>query len=483
MAVSPKKTPISEQDPKIRVHNFKEVCLGYTAEEAMKEASRCLHCAGAPCMKGCPVSIHIPDFIAAIKSGDFAKSFDILSSATALPAVCGRVCPQEKQCEGVCTVGRIVDKATGVRNESVAIGKLERFVADWKAAQPAEKPQPVPYNGKGKVAVIGSGPSSLTVAGDLAKLGYKVTVFEALHLAGGVLMYGIPEFRLPKAIVQREIANIKALGVDIEVDVVAGHTITIDEIRQEFDAVYIATGAGTPKFAGTPGTNLNGVFSASEYLTRINLMHGYEFPVYDTPVKKSHRVAVIGSGNVAMDAARSALRLGAESVTVLYRRTAKEMPARVEEYHHAIEEGVKFEFLTAPVEYLAYSGDDKEQMSKLVGVRCQRMELGEPDASGRRSPKPIPGSEFEIEADTVIEAIGQGPNRVLLNAWPELKKTKRGYIEADETKDGATSVEGVYAGGDIVTGAATVILAMGAGKKAAQAIDKYLTAKAGKESH
>ena len=480
MAITAKKTPISEQDPKVRARNFKEVCLGYTAEEAMKEAARCMHCPTAPCMKGCPVSIKIPDFIAAIKEGDFQKSFDILSSSTALPAVCGRVCPQEKQCEGVCTVGRIKDKVTGVNNEPVAIGKLERFAADWKAAQNDPKPAPVPYNGKGKVAVIGSGPSSLTVAGDLAKLGYKVNVFEALHLAGGVLMYGIPEFRLPKTIVQHEIENIKALGVEIETNVIAGRTITVEELRKEFDAVYIATGAGTPKFAGTPGTNLNGVFSASEYLTRINLMHGYEFPAYDTPAKKSKHVAVVGGGNVAMDAARSALRLGAESVTVLYRRSVDELPARIEEYHHAVEEGVKFEFLTAPVEYIAYSGDDKNEMGKLVGVKCQRMELGEPDASGRHSPKPVPGSEFSIEVDTVIEAIGQSSNKVLLNAWPELKTNRRGYIEANEETGGATSIEGVYAGGDIVTGAATVILAMGAGKKAAQAIDEYLTKKAAK---
>ena len=480
MAISPKKTPISEQDPKVRAHNFKEVCLGYTPEEAMQEAARCLHCKNAPCIKGCPVAIHIPDFISAIKEGDFEKSFDILSQSTALPAVCGRVCPQEKQCEGVCTVGRMKDRSTGLNNAPVAIGKLERFAADWKASQPAVKPTPVPYNGKGKVAVIGSGPSSLTVAGDLAKLGYKVTIFEALHLPGGVLMYGIPEFRLPKAIVQHEIDNIRALGVDIEVNVVASRTVTVDEIQKNFDAVYIATGAGTPKFAGTPGTNLNGVFSASEYLTRINLMHGYEFPAYDTPAKKSRHVAVIGGGNVAMDAARSALRLGAESVTVLYRRSVDELPARIEEYHHAVEEGVKFEFLTAPTEYIAYSGDDKNEMGKLVGVKCQRMELGEPDASGRRSPKPIEGSEFTLEIDTVIEAIGQSSNKVLLNAWPELKTNKRGYIEANEETGGATSIEGVYAGGDIVTGAATVILAMGAGKTAARAIDEYLTAKAAK---
>ena len=480
MAISPKRTPITEQDPKVRAHNFKEVCLGYTAEEAQLEATRCLHCANSPCMKSCPVSIHIPDFIEAIKDGEFEKSFGILAQSTALPAVCGRVCPQERQCEGSCTLGRMKDRLTKKNNDPVAIGKLERFVADWKAANSPTPPTPVPYNGKGKVAVIGSGPSCLTAAGELAKMGYKVTIFEALHMAGGVLMYGIPEFRLPKAIVQHEISNIRALGVDIEVNVVAGRTVTIDEIRRDYDAVYIATGAGTPKFVGTPGTNLLGVFSASEFLTRINLMHGYEFPKYDTPVVHPHRVAVVGGGNVAMDAARSALRLGAESVTVLYRRTATEMPARVEEYHHAVEEGVKFEFLTAPLEYLAYSGNDKNMMGRLVGVKCQRMELGEPDASGRRSPHPVPNSEFTIEVDTLIEAIGQSSNKVLLNAWPELKTNKRGYIEADEEAGGLTSIEGVYAGGDIVTGAATVILAMGAGKKAAKAIDEYLTAKAAK---
>lgn len=481
MAVTPRRTPISEQDPKVRAHNFNEVCLGYTAEEAQKEASRCLNCRNTPCMKGCPVAIQIPKFIAQIKDGNFAAAFDILSQSTALPAVCGRVCPQEKQCEGVCTVGKMKDRATGKNNDPVAIGKLERFAADWKRSQPETPIKAVPYNGKGKVAVIGSGPSSLTCAGDLAKLGYKVTVFEALHMAGGVLMYGIPEFRLPKTIVQHEIQNIKALGVDIETNVLAGRTITIDQLREEYDAAYVATGAGTPRFAGTPGTNLVGVFSASEYLTRINLMHGYEFPKYDTPARRGHKVAVIGGGNVAMDAARSALRMGADSVTILYRRSEVELPARVEEYHHAVEEGVKFEFLTAPTEYVAYSGDDRNKMGTLVGVKCQRMELGEPDKSGRRSPHPVPNSEFYIEVDTVIEAIGQGPNKVLLKAWPDLKTTSRGYIATDDAAGGATSIKGVYAGGDIATGAATVILAMGAGKRAAAAIDKYLTEKAARK--
>lgn len=465
--VPPKKTPIKEQDPKVRGGNFDEVCLGYTLEEAVAEASRCLQCKTAPCVAGCPVAIDIPGFIQALKDRDLEKSWEILSASTALPAVCGRVCPQEIQCEGKCTVGRIKN------SEPVAIGKLERFVADWKAAQGEAKVAAPVYNGKGKVAVIGSGPSSLTVAGDLAKLGYAVTVFEALHEPGGVLMYGIPEFRLPKDIVRREIGNIKALGVDMEVNTVVGRTITIEEVRDEFDAIYIATGAGTPKFMMLPGTNLNGVFSASEYLTRINLMHAYEFPKYDTPFKTSKNVIVVGGGNVAMDAARSALRLGAASVKVVYRRALEQLPARIEEYHHAVEEGIEFHFLTNPTEYV---GDDN---GSLKAVKCIRMELGEPDASGRRRPVPVEGSEMTLEADTVIEAIGQGSNKVLLDAFPDLKLNKWGYIEADE-KTGQTSVEGVYAGGDIVTGAATVILAMGAGREAARAMDGYLSEKAAK---
>lgn len=471
MAISPKKTPISEQDPKVRATNFQEVCYGYSEEEAVIEAARCLNCRHKPCVKGCPVAIDIPGFIMKVKANDFEGAWSVLSASTALPAVCGRVCPQENQCEGPCTMG--IKKG----NEPVAIGKLERFVADWEARQPKQPIEPIPYNGKGKVAVIGSGPASLTVAGDLGKLGYKVKVFEALHAAGGVLMYGIPEFRLPKTVVQREIDNIKALGVDIELNVIAGRTVTVEEIMDEFDAVYIATGAGTPRFAGVPGTNLNGVFSASEYLTRINLMHGYEFPAFDTPTKKSKHVVVVGGGNVAMDAARSALRMGAESVTVVYRRGEAELPARIEEYHHAVEEGVVFNFLTAPLEYLAYEGDDKARMGTLVGIKCIRMELGEPDESGRRCPREVPGSEFNLECDAIIEAIGQSSNRVLLDAWPQLQTRKGGYIVATEP-EGATSVDGVYAGGDIVTGAATVILAMGAGRDSAIAIDEYLTKRA-----
>lgn len=479
VAIAPKKTPIQEQDPKVRAHNFKEVCLGYSPEEAMEEAKRCLNCKNTPCVKGCPVSIQIPVFISQVKDGDFEGAFKTLSNSTALPAVCGRVCPQETQCEGPCTVGKMKDRVTKEPFEPVAIGKLERFVADWKASQPKQPVTPIPYNGKGKVAVIGSGPASLTVAGELAKLGYKVKVFEALHAAGGVLMYGIPEFRLPKTVVEREINGLRDLGVDIELNVIAGRTVSVEELKEEYDAIFIATGAGTPNFAGVPGTNLNGVFSASEYLTRINLMHGYEFPVFDTPVKNSKNVIVVGGGNVAMDAARSAMRMGAETVTVLYRRSLDELPARIEEYHHAVEEGVKFEFLTAPVEYLGYEGEDRDKKGILERVRCIRMELGEPDAGGRRRPQPVQGSEFELPCDTIIEAIGQSSNRVLIDAWPELQTNKRGYIVATEP-EGSTSVDGVYAGGDIVTGAATVILAMGAGKDAAVAIDKYLTEKAAK---
>ncbi|PIE53878.1 MAG: glutamate synthase (NADPH), homotetrameric [Dethiosulfovibrio peptidovorans] len=466
MAICRQRTPIGEQAPEIRARNFKEVCFGYTEEEAVQEASRCLNCKNAPCVKGCPVSIDIPGFIGKIKERDFNSAWEILSQSTALPAVCGRVCPQENQCEGPCTMGKIKG------SEPVAIGKLERFIADWKADQAKQEIPQIPYNGKGKVAVVGSGPSSLTVAGELRKRGYGVTVFEALHAPGGVLMYGIPEFRLPKSIVQREIENIKDMGVSFEMNVLVGRTLPVEELLKEYDSIYIATGAGTPNFSGVPGTNLNGIFSASEYLTRINLMHGYEFPKYDTPIKKSRHVVVIGGGNVAMDAARSALRLGAESVTVAYRRSENELPARIEEYHHAVEEGVQFNFLTAPLEYLS------QENNKVCEVKFIRMELGEPDSSGRRRPQPIQGSEFVMEADTVIEAIGQSSNRVLMDAWPELKVTKRGYIEADEALGGGTSVEGVYAGGDIVTGAATVILAMGAGKTAAQAIDEYLSNKA-----
>ena len=461
------KTPIKEQDPEVRRSNFKEVCLGYSIEEGMKEAARCLQCKTKPCVAGCPVAIDIPSFIKCIREGDMAGAAEVMNKYTNLPAVCGRVCPQETQCEELCTVG----KMPGF--EPVAIGKLERLVADWKYTQEKTAAEKAQTASKGKVAVVGSGPSGLTVAGDLAKKGYEVTIFEALHAAGGVLIYGIPEFRLPKSIVKMEIDAMQDLGVKIECNAVVGKNITMQEIMEEFDACYIAVGAGAPHFQGVPGTTLNGVYSASEYLTRINLMHGYEFPGYDTPTKKSKKVVVIGGGNVAMDSARSAKRLGADEVTIVYRRSLKELPARIEEYHHAVEEGIVFNWLTNPTEYVN-NGE-----GQLCGVKCIRMELGEPDASGRRRPVPVEGSEFFIEADCAIEAIGQGSNKVLLSTFPEMKLNKWGYIEADP-KTGATSVPGVYAGGDIVTGAATVILAMGAGKDAAEAIDKYITDKKSK---
>ncbi len=458
------KTPIKEQEPKERVHNFKEVVLGYTLEEAVAEANRCLQCVNQPCVAGCPVNIDIPGFILALRNKDLPKSAEILKSYNNLPAVCGRVCPQESQCEGRCTVGKMKD------HEPVAIGKLERFVADWEASQGSIKVPEIPHQKVGKVAIIGAGPAGLTAAADLAKMGYEVKIFEALHAAGGVLMYGIPEFRLPKSIVEREVNFIKSLGVEIDTDSIVGRSISISELKKEFDAIFIGTGAGTPSFMNIPGTNLNGVYSASEFLTRINLMHAYEFPKADTPIKLGKHVVVVGAGNVAMDASRSSLRLGAESVKIVYRRSEAEMPARIEEYHHAIEEGIEFHWLTNPIEYL---GDDK---GNLVAVKCIKMELGEPDASGRRRPVPIQNSEFTIEADMVIEAIGQTSNKVLLSAFPELQLTPHGYIQADP-ETGQTSVEGVFAGGDIVTGAATVILAMGAGKKSAIAIDKYVKTK------
>lgn len=456
------KTYMPEQAPETRMHNFEEVALGYDLESGKLEASRCLQCKNAPCIAACPVMIDIPGFIKAIEEGDMPKAYEIIARYSNLPAICGRVCPQEKQCEMVCRLGR------NKRYEPVAIGKLERLVADWALEQPIEE-KSIVFD-KGKVAVIGSGPSGLTAAGDLAKLGYEVTVYEALHSPGGVLTYGIPEFRLPKKVVRKEIAIIEALGVTIETNVVVGKTITMDEIQQNFDACYIAVGAGAPNFMGIPGTGLNGVYSSSEYLTRINLMHGYEFPKYDTPVHQSKNVVVIGGGNVAMDAARSARRMGADKVTIVYRRSEEELPAREEEYHHSLEEKIDYSWLSNPIEYL---GDANGQ---LTGVKCIKMALGEPDDSGRRRPVPIPDSEFIIEADMVIEAIGQGANKVLLDTFPELAINKWGYIDADE-ETCATSVPGIFAGGDIVTGAATVILAMGAGKLAAKEIDTYVTNK------
>ena len=465
MALSLKKHPMPVQDAKVRAHNFDEVALGYDEETAVAEAERCLHCKVPQCRKGCPVSVNIPEFIAKVKERDYDGAVAKIKESNSLPAVCGRVCPQENQCEKFCILGK--------KGESVGIGRLERFVAD-RALEKGEKVEkPDVAADAQSVAVIGSGPSGLACAGDLAKKGYKVTIFEALHKAGGVLSYGIPEFRLPKdRVVQKEIDNIKALGVKIELDSVAGRLYTVDELMNEegFDAVFIGTGAGLPRFQNIPGESLNGVYSANEFLTRCNLMKAYKFPEYATPIKVGKRAAIIGGGNVAMDAARTALRLGAEKVSIIYRRSAAEIPARAEEVEHAKEEGIDFQLLTNPVEVL---GDENGWVK---GLRCIRMELGEPDASGRRRPIPIEGSEFDMEMDTVIIAIGTGPNPIIAHTTPGLKTTKRGNIEADE-ETCATSKEGVFAGGDIVTGAATVILAMGAGRKAAAAIDTYLKSK------
>lgn len=456
-----KKVPVREQEPAVRAKNFEEVCLGYNEEEAKEEASRCLNCKNAQCMKGCPVAIHIPEFINEVKNGNFAEAYKVIGKSSALPAVCGRVCPQESQCEGKCI--------RGFKGEPVSIGKLERFVADWARENNVEPEAPAAPNGK-RVAVIGSGPSGLTCAGDLAKLGYDVTIFEALHEAGGVLVYGIPEFRLPKqTVVKAEIENVKKLGVKIETNVVVGKSVTIDELLNEegFDAVFIGSGAGLPKFMGIPGENANGVFSANEYLTRSNLMKAFSDD-YDTPIAAGHKVAVVGGGNVAMDAARTALRLGAE-VHIVYRRSEEELPARVEEVHHAKQEGIIFDLLTNPVEILV---DDNGHVR---GMRCIRMELGEPDASGRRRPVEIPGSEFELELDTVIMSLGTSPNPLISSTTEGLDINKHRCIIADE--NGLTTKQAVYAGGDAVTGAATVILAMGAGKAAAKGIDDYLSNK------
>ena len=455
-----KKVPVREQDPKVRATNFEEVCLGYNEEEAKAEASRCLKCKNAQCMKGCPVSIHIPDFIKEVEEGNFAKAYAIISEDSALPAICGRVCPQESQCEGKCV--------RGIKGEAISIGKLERYVADWARENGIVPKKPEQTNGK-KVAVIGSGPAGLTCAGELAKLGYEVTIFEALHEAGGVLIYGIPEFRLPKnSVVKSEVENLKKLGVKIETNVVVGKAVTIDELFEEegFEAVFIGSGAGLPRFMGIPGEQANGVFSANEYLTRNNLMKAFD-PASDTPIVRGRKVAVVGGGNVAMDAARTALRLGAE-VYIVYRRSESELPARVEEVHHAKEEGVIFELLTNPTEILV------DENGWVKGMRCVRMELGEPDASGRRSPVEIPGSEFELELDTVIMSLGTSPNPLISSTTKGLEINKRRCIVAEE-ETGKTTKDGVYAGGDAVTGAATVILAMEAGKKAAKGIHEYLS--------
>ena len=454
-----KKVPVREQAPKVRATNFDEVCLGYNKEEAMEEASRCLGCKKAKCVEGCPVSIHIPDFIHQVKEGNFEEAYRIISESSALPAICGRVCPQESQCEGKCI--------RGIKGEAVSIGKLERFVADWARENGIKPSAPVEKNGK-KVAVIGSGPSGLTCAGDLAKMGYDVTIFEALHKAGGVLVYGIPEFRLPKsAVVEKEVENVKALGVKIETNVIIGKSTTIDELmdKEGFEAVFIGSGAGLPMFMGIPGENANGVFSANEFLTRNNLMKAFRDD-YDTPIVHGKKVAVVGGGNVAMDAARTALRLGAE-VHVIYRRSEAELPARAEEVHHAKEEGIIFDLLTNPKEILVDEND------WVKGIRVVKMELCEPDASGRRRPVEIPGSEYEIDVDTVIMSLGTSPNPLISSTTIGLDINKRKCIIADE-ETGKTSKDGVYAGGDAVTGAATVILAMGAGKAAAKGIDEFL---------
>lgn len=462
MADMMKKVPVREQDAKERACNFEEVCLGYNADEAVAEAQRCLNCKNAHCVQGCPVSINIPGFVEKVKEGDFAAAYQVISESSALPAVCGRVCPQESQCEGKCI--------RGIKGEAVSIGKLERFVADWARENNIRPVGAAEKKGK-KVAVIGSGPAGLTCAGDLAKMGYDVTIFEALHEAGGVLVYGIPEFRLPKEnVVKKEIENVLSLGVKIETNVIVGKSVTIDELLNEegYSAVFIGSGAGLPKFMGIPGENANGVFSANEYLTRSNLMKAFQADSA-TPIMESKKVAVVGGGNVAMDAARTALRLGAE-VHIVYRRSEEELPARVEEIHHAKQEGIIFDLLTNPVEIL------EDEKGWVKGMKCVRMELGEPDASGRRRPVEIPGSEFTLELDTVIMALGTSPNPLISSTTEGLETNKRKCIVASE-ENGQTSKAAVFAGGDAVTGAATVILAMGAGKAGAKGIDEYLSGK------
>ena len=462
MAVNMTRIPVREQEALVRAENFDEVCLGYSEEEAVQEASRCLHCAKPLCVQGCPVSINIPDFIEEVKNRNFKKAYEIISESSALPAVCGRVCPQESQCEGKCILG--------IKGDPIAIGKLERFVADW-AMENDVRPTASEEKRPEHVAVIGSGPAGLTCAGDLARMGYQVKIFEALHEAGGVLVYGIPEFRLPKdTVVAHEVENVKRLGVEIETDAVIGKSITIDELMDEegFDAVFIGSGAGLPKFMGIPGEQANGVFSANEYLTRSNLMKAFD-ESSTTPIMRGKKVAVVGGGNVAMDAARTALRLGAET-HIVYRRSEKELPARVEEVHHAKEEGIIFDLLTNPVEIL------EDENNWVRGMKCVKMELGEPDASGRRRPVEVPGSEFEMELDTVIMSLGTSPNPLISSTTEGLETNKWKCIVADE-EYGKTTKEGVFAGGDAVTGAATVILAMGAGKAAAKGIDEYLSNK------
>ncbi|MCI6908486.1 MAG: NADPH-dependent glutamate synthase [Eubacteriales bacterium] len=457
--MNPKKTEMPAQAPDIRAHNFDEVATGYSVEMAMGEAERCLHCKTRPCVEGCPVNVQIPDFIAAIAKGEFEQAYQIIHETNALPAVCGRVCPQETQCESKCV--------RGIKTEPVGIGRLERFAADWHLAHTEQLPTPAAPNGK-KVAIVGAGPAGLSCAGSLAARGFDVTIYEALHVAGGVLMYGIPEFRLPKAIVRREIENLRAMGVHIVTDYVIGRTSTVDELLEEehYDAIFLGTGAGLPSFMRVPGENLNGVYSANEYLTRINLMGAYR-ENSPTPIMHAEHVAVVGGGNVAMDAARCALRLGAKSVTIVYRRGEAELPARAEEVHHAKEEGIIFKLLTAPVEVVGEEGWVK-------GLKCVQMELGEPDASGRRRPVPVEGSEFVVPCDCVIVAIGTTPNPLIRMTTPGLETNKKGCLIVRDESTGLTTRDSIYAGGDAVTGAATVILAMGAGKAAAQAITEQL---------
>ena len=464
--MSPKKNPMPTQSPEVRAHNFHEVALGYTEQMAIDEALRCLSCKNMPCVSGCPVNIHIPEFIDRVKVGDFEGAYKIISKTSSLPAVCGRVCPQETQCESKCV--------RGIKGEAVGIGRLERFVADWHNAHSDEIPECAAPNGH-KVAVVGSGPSGLTCAGDLAKAGYSVTVYEALHTAGGVLVYGIPEFRLPKSIVKKEVDNLKKMGVEVVPNVIIGKTLTVDELfEMGFEAVFIGSGAGLPNFMGIPGESYKGVYSANEFLTRANLMKAYlDSP--ETPIMKGGKVAVVGGGNVAMDAARCALRLGAETVYIVYRRSMDELPARREEVEHAEEEGIEFRLLTNPVEILGYENPDDKRDARngfVTGMKCVKMELGEPDERGRRRPVEIPDSEFTLDVDTVIMSIGTSPNPLIKSTTEGLDVNRWGGIIV--TEDGATTKEGVYAGGDAVTGAATVISAMGAGKIAAKSIDEYL---------
>ena len=466
--MSLKKNPMPTQPAEVRAHNFNEVATGYAEETALDEAMRCLNCKNMPCVAGCPVNIHIPAFIAKVKEGDFEGAYQILTESSSLPAVCGRVCPQETQCESRCV--------RGIKGEPVGIGRLERFVADWHNAHAEVAPEKPAANGH-RVAVVGSGPSGLTCAGDLAKKGYAVTVFEALHLAGGVLVYGIPEFRLPKAIVQKEVDTLKALGVDIETDMVIGKTLTIDELfEMGYEAVFVGSGAGLPRFMGIPGESYKGVYSANEFLTRSNLMKAYRSDS-TTPIMQAKRVAVVGGGNVAMDAARTALRLGAEKVYIVYRRSLEELPARKEEVEHAMEEGIEFKLLCNPTRILGYENPDDRRDPKngfVTGMTCVRMELGEPDASGRRRPVEIPDSEFVLDVDCVVMSIGTSPNPLIKSTTKGLEVNRHGGIVVEEAT-GLTSRDNVYAGGDAVTGAATVILAMGAGKTAARAIDEKLS--------